>query len=58
MHSSHTNRAPADDAQANAASEAVPGPAADPKASDATADARHSIEYWYFCGEGAAMRLA
>ena len=58
MHSPNTNRAPADDAQAQAACAAVPSPAGDPEASDAAADAQHSVEYWYFCGEGAAMRLA
>ena len=57
MHSPNTNRAPADDTQAQSAA-AVPSPAGEPEARDAAADPQHSIEYWYFCGEGAAMRIA
>jgi hypothetical protein len=58
MHSPNTNRAPADNAQAQAIPAAVPSPAVEPEARDAATDAQHSVEYWYFCGDGAAMRIA
>ena len=58
MHSPNTNRAPADDTHAQATAAAIASPADASEASNEAADAQRSIEYWYFCGEGAALRIA